>query len=206
MVKIKEEAKLLEVWTVAQLQLPMMPTRAKHYGSVTSNHGWPNKTLQKCSTTLLKFKVLNWSEINWKPNRLDMALLSLLTGKLLKKSSKPSTGRKFQDLLEHHREYTSWTGLHMEEVLLEPKLTPVEVEADLQWVEWMIWTVEVVAASTAVNSHKVEEEIIKFMLEISMLVLLIQCYFMSSNFTSLQSMRLKSFVIQFLERVKGMVS
>lgn len=94
----------------------------------------------------------------------------------------------------------------MEEVLLEPKLTPVEVEADLQWVEWMIWTVEVVAASTAVNSHKVEEEIIKFMLEISMLVLLIQCYFMSSNFTSLQSMRLKSFAIQFLERVKGMVS
>ena len=95
----------------------------------------------------------------------------------------------------------------MEEVLPERKPTPVEEEADLQWVEWMIWTVEVVAAANmAVNRHKVVvEEITKYTLETSMLVLLIQCFFMSSNFTSLQSMKPKLFVIQSLEKVKGTV-
>lgn len=67
---------------------------------------------------------------------------------------------------------------------------------------------EAAAHLAAVNSHPhpaVEEEITKFTLETLMLVLQIQCFFMSSNFTFLLSMKPKSFVIQFLEKVKGTV-
>jgi len=91
-------------------------------------------------------------------------------------------------------------------VLHEHKITMAEEGLHREiWVAvWEIWMAE--AANLAVNSHLVEEEIIKFTLETLILVLRIQCFFMSSNFTFLLSMKPKSFVIQFLEKVKGTVS
>jgi len=143
-----------------------------------------------------------------------MALLSLQTGKLPKKSFKLWMARKFQAHLEHHNVFINWTGHHMEVVSLEPKqqmAVAVAAAAAAEgcllvpvW-EWMRCLVVEAAVNLALHNHPVEEEIIKFMLEILMLVLQIQCFFMSSSYTTHQFMKPKSYAIQFLEKARAMV-